>query len=160
MSDDNINNFDDDFSDEFSEEDEKHFRERKENVKNHPLMLQAKELNELISALLDTCDDSSFSELYGSTLRESAIMIMVKLRSSLDSESRLLCLQNAAIIREHGQYLRLANHTLGMSEGFDKKYVTMFREEVEKFRMLFVEWINKVHHMEKDVKDEWGLFLD
>lgn len=156
--DENDLNFDD-LSNEEREEIEKYLNDKKNRVGNHPLMKQAEEIIEMVNVLLETSSDETFAELYGSTLRESAWMLRVKLGSALDSDSYLLCMQNAALIREHGQYLRLANHSLKLSNGFDEKHIQMFRQEMEKFRSLFRDWIKEVHEMEKDVDDEWGLFV-
>jgi hypothetical protein len=98
------------------------------------------------------------SDQYGSTLRESAMIIVAKLNSALLSDNYLLCIQNAALIRDHGEYLRLSNHMLDSSGAFDEKYVTMFRQEMETFRLLFKEWTETIHKMENDLEDEWGLF--
>ncbi|MCD6067102.1 MAG: hypothetical protein K0S33_1928 [Bacteroidetes bacterium] len=156
----NDDDFDfDDLSDEEKEEFEKERKEKKNRTKNHPLMIQAKEIVEMVNVLLETCNDETFAEVYGGTLRESTMMIRVKLTSALDSDSYLLCMQNAALIREHAQYLRLSNHSLKMSKGFDEQHVNMFRQEMEKFRMLFRDWIKEVRNMEEDYEDEWGLFV-
>jgi hypothetical protein len=156
--DDNDFNFDD-LSDEEKEEIEKHLSDKTNRVRSHPLMKQAEEIVGMIDVLLETCSDETFADLYGSTLRESAWMLRIKLNSALDSDSYLLCMQNAALIREHAQYLRLANHSLKLSKGFDEQHILLFRQEMEKFRALFRDWIKEVHEMERDVDDEWGLFI-
>jgi len=44
--------------------------------------------------------------------------------------------------------------------GIDKNYINVIREEIDKFRMLYIEWINT---FEKDgpdqIPDDWGLFV-
>lgn len=152
--------FDDDDDFDFGDEDEnaEDWQEKKRQVNNHPLMLQAKEILQIVDALIDTCTDAEAADMYGGTLRESAMIVMAKLSSALAIDNYLLCMQNAAIIREHAQYLRLSNHILNMSEGFDERHVEMFRQEMETFRELFNVWAKEIHKMERDVEDEWGLF--
>ncbi len=156
FNDDNFNF--DDLSDEENNELENKMKAEKEKLRKHPLLLQAKEILKIVDALLETCEDETQSDIYGSTLRESAMIIIAKLTSGLASDNYLLCMQNAAIIREHGEYLRLSNHMLNSSDGFDKNYVAMFRNEMEKFRLLFKEWAKEIQNMENDFEDEWGLF--
>ncbi len=146
-----------DFSEEENEELENEMRKEKEKLQQHPLLKQAKEVLNIVDALLDTCNKET-SELYESTLRGSAMIIVAKLHSSLASDNYLLCMQNAAIIRDHGEYLRLSNHILSASGAFDEKYVAMFRQEMETFRLLFIDWAKEIHRMENDLEDEWGLF--
>lgn len=147
------------FSQEENEELENEMRKEKEKLRKHPLLKQAKEILSIVDALLDTCNDELIAEQYGGTLRESAMIVVVKLSSGLASDNYLLCMQNAALIREHGEYLRLSNHMLRSSDAFDEKYITMFRQEMENFRLLFKEWAKEIRKMENDFEDEWGLFI-
>lgn len=121
--------------------------------------MQANEILSIVDALIDSCKEEEVGEMYGSTMRESAMIVLTKLSSVLRSNNYLLCMQNAALVREHGEYLRLSNHLLNHSDGFDKKYVAMFRQEMETFRLLFINWAKQIRKMENDVADEWGLFL-
>ena len=147
------------FSAEENEEFENEQRKKREELKKHPLLKQAKEIVSIVDALLSSCSEEEEVDFYGNTLRESAMIIVAKLTSGLQSDNYLLCMQNAAIIREHGEYLRLSNHMLNHSGTFDEKYVNMFRQEMENFRLLFKEWAVEIRKMENDFEDEWGLFL-
>jgi hypothetical protein len=154
---------DDDFdfgelSDEEREEIERERKEQDERVNKHPLMLQAQEILQIVDALLASTDSETI-DIYGGTLRESTMMLVVKLSSALRSDSYVICMQSAAIIRDHAEYLRLSNHILSDSEAFDEKYINMFREEMERFRELFKTWAKEIRDKENDFEDEWGLFL-
>lgn len=155
----------DDFTEEndgLSEEEQRELERREaeeeERVDNHPLSLQAAEIMDMIDVLLDTASDDDSRNMFGSTLRESATIIMAKLASGLRSDSYLICMQKAAIIRDHAEYLRLSNHMLSNLNTFDPKYIRAFREEMEKFRMLFIDWVAEIREMDDDIEDEWGLF--
>jgi hypothetical protein len=153
-------NFDpDDLSDDEKEEFEKMQKQEQYLLRKHPLLLQAKEILKIVDVLMDTRAEDSM-DVYGNTLQESAMIIVVKLSSAIPSESYLMRMQNAALVREHAEYLCLSNHMLRDIGGFDEKYILMFREEMEKFRGLFREWAKEIHSMEKDVEDEWGLFVN
>jgi len=154
-----MDNEDFEFSEEENEEFENEQRKEREKLKKHPLLKQAKEIVSILDALLATSNEEEDADQYGNTLRESAMIIVAKLTSGLRSDNYLLCMQNAAIIREHGEYLRLSNHMLNSSDGFNEKYVDMFRQEMENSRLLFKEWADEIRKMENDFEDEWGLFL-
>jgi hypothetical protein len=157
--DENDFNFDyDDLSEEEKEELERQQQEEDQRVESHPLNVQANEILHMIDVLIETSNNSDMKEMYGSTLRDSAMIIITKLASGLSSDSYQICMQKAAIIRDHGEYLRLSNHMLDNLECFDPKYVKAFREEMEKFRELFIEWAKEIHQMSDEVDDEWGLF--
>lgn len=160
-----INDEDDfDFNPEFSDEEnaefEKQQKEEEHRLRTHPLFLQAKEVLHIVDTLLDTCSDEMVRKDFIGTLRDSATIILAKLSSGLKSESYVLCMQKASIIRDHAEYMRLSNHMLSHLKAFDPKYIKMFREEMEKFRELFKLWAAEIHQMEPDFEDEdWGLFV-
>jgi hypothetical protein len=153
------NDFDfDDFSDEERAEFEKEQEEEERRIESHPLHAQAREILQMITVLIETATDENMKEMYGVTLLDSAQIIIVKLASGLTSDSYVLCMQKAAIIRDHAEYLRLSNHLLNNLEGFDPKYIKAFRDEMERFRELFIEWTKEIHKMDDSYADEWGLF--
>lgn len=149
----------DDLSDEEKKELERQQLAEEERINNHPLNLQAHEIMNMIDVLLDTCNDEEAKDMYGRTLRESAMIILAKLASGLGSDDYVLSMQKASIIRDHAEYLRLSNHMLNSMEVFDKAYVKAFREEMERFRELFKEWAAEIRAQENDYHDEWGLFV-
>jgi len=159
-----MDSFDDDdfdfgeLSDEEREEIEREMKAEDARVNKHPLMLQAQEILNIVDYLLDSTDSETI-DMYGGTLRESTMMLVVKLSSALRSDSYVICMQSASIIRDHAEYLRLSNHMLTDSEAFDEKYITMFREEMERFRELFKIWAKEIRDKENNFEDEWGLFL-
>jgi len=151
--------FNHEFSDEENEEFEKQRKEEERRLHEHPLYVQAKEIMAIVDTLMDTASEEA-REMHESTLRESAMIVCAKLASGLMSDSYVICMQKASIIRDHAEYLRLSNHSLNYSESFDPKYVNLFREEMEKFRELFKLWAVEIHKMEPDFEDtDWGLFI-
>lgn len=99
-------------------------------------------------------------ESFTSSLTGAMMVLTAKLYAALHSDSYLVCMQNAAIIRSEAEYLRLSSHMLNSSNDYDRAYVAVFREDMEKFRALFAEWAKKIHSMDKDdIEDDWGLFL-
>lgn len=144
-------------SDEEWEEAMREDREVDRRAKNHPLNIQAQEIMELVKILTETRNGENENDPNGSLMMESAMIIRAKLASALRTDSRLIASQNAAIIREHGEYLRLSNHMMTHDEGYDPRHVKMFRDEMEKFRELFVEWVSTFGQLEAD-EDDWGLF--
>lgn len=146
------------FSDEEKRNAEKQLREKKLQVENHPMMLQAQEIGAMLKVLLDTSEINSVITNYGSGLQNSVKLIVVKLKTALYSDSYLLCMQHAVVIREHAQYLRLSHHTLRASGYFEEKYLVVFRRELEKFRSLFIDWAGEIRAMKSDCDDDWNLF--
>lgn len=150
---------DDDFEEEFSKEDWEREREEEDRrVNAHPMYVKAKEIMELVDVMYDLCPDETSREMNLRPMQDSAMIMNAKLNSALRTDSHIVAFQNAAIIREHGEFLRLSNHSLADEEWLEERYVKMFREEMEKFRLLFCDWVTTFEKLERYGDDEWGLF--
>lgn len=157
MDDENFNF--DDLPDEEKEESEKEEKERKKAIKNSRVYLKAFEIFNIVKAIVETLSEEA-KEIYENTLLESAMILAPKIAGAIGSESWLICMQNAAIIRYHSAYLLTSTSGLRMFTKTQKEYVQLFREEMEEFRELFKEWVqtfSKLDH--EEYSDEWGLFL-
>ncbi|MCE3279724.1 MAG: hypothetical protein K0S44_1915 [Bacteroidetes bacterium] len=159
---------DDDFrkdDDELSEEEMKKFEwQRKEKYKaihNHPLYILAVEIMETVNALNESIVDEQDRQMYEMTLTESSLMLAPKIAGAMGSGSRILSLQNAAIIRYHAEFLLTSTSGLKSLDSVDKKYVQLLREDMIEFRTLFKEWVKEIKKMKKDdYEDEWGLYTN
>lgn len=141
-------------------EERRELENRHKKAKKHPLTAHLDELTDTLHVLLKypkTEDDLIKSHI--EIITESFNLIKAKLYSALRSDSYLVCMQNASIIRNHADYLLLASHTLNSLECFDEGHVAVFRDEMEEFQQLFKIWAKEVKDMDKeDFEDEWGLF--
>jgi hypothetical protein len=162
----NWNDDNDDFG--FHEEDnweeqkaefERKRKARQKRNRNHPLFLQALEIWDTTHALLESMKDEREKEMYEHTLSESAMLLAPKIAGALGSDSWLLTMQNAAIIRYHAEHLLTATSGLKMLDSADWKYVQLLRDEMLHFRELFREWCLEIDKMKADdYPDDWGLF--
>ena len=149
----------DDLSDEEKEEIEKQEREEREALKNNPVYKKALEIFDTVSALVESLSDDD-KEFYQSILLESSMMLAPKIAGAFGSDSWLICMQNASIIRYHAEYLHTSSSGLRLFTKAQKEYVQLLRIEVEEFRELFKEWVKTFDKLEKEeYVDEWGLFL-
>ncbi len=129
-------------------------------AKKHYLQLHINELSNTIKVLLESVDSNyDFINSQKEIIQQSLLIIKAKLYSALRSDSYLVCMQNAAIIRYHAEYLKTSYHTLNDTGLFNTSYVKVFRNEMEEFRELFIVWINDIKQMDREgIEDEWGLF--
>jgi len=129
-------------------------------TKKHYLQLHINELSNTIKILLESVDSNDdFINSQKEIIQQSLLIIKAKLYSALRSDSYLVCMQNAAIIRYHAEYLKTSYHTLNDTGLFNTSYVKVFRNEMEEFRELFIVWINDIKQMDREgIEDEWGLF--
>ena len=155
-------NFDfEDLTPEEKEELEQEEKKRKAYINNHPLFMKAQEIPETVSALLESFPEEEMRKMYASTLTESAMMLAPKLAGAMGSNSWLLCMQNASLIRYHAEYLLTSTSGIQLFfENADKDYVQVLRDDMLEFRALYNEWMKEIRQLdEEEYTDEWGLFL-
>jgi hypothetical protein len=150
----------DDLTPEEKEKIDRKMREEETMRKNHPMTKQGEEIYRVTTALVESIEDEMEREMFGGPLLESCMMISAKLAGAIGSDSWLLSMQNAAIIRSHAEYMLTATSGMKYESNIDQRYVQMLRNEMLKFRDLFAEWVKEIHRMEhEEYVDEWGLFL-
>ncbi|CAN5857999.1 hypothetical protein BH11BAC7_BH11BAC7_07580 [soil metagenome] len=158
--DDDEDDFGNELTPEENEELDRQMRAEEKLRRNHPMTKQAEEIYRVTTALVESITDEMEREMFGSTMLDSCMIIPAKLAGAIGSESWLLCMQNASIIRSHAEYILTGTSGLKYESNVDQRYVQMLRDEMLKFQALFVEWVKEIHQMEdEEYVDEWGLFL-
>lgn len=148
-----------DFSDEEKEEMEREEKAKKQAIRTSPVYKKASEIYNTVSALVESLPEKD-KEFHQSILLESAMMLAPKIAGAMSSESWLLSMQNAAIIRYHAEYLHTSTSGLRLFTKVEKDYVKVLREDMEEFRELFKDWVKTFEKIEhEDYTDEWGLFI-
>jgi hypothetical protein len=90
-------------------------------------------------------------------LLEDAMLIQVKLSSAFVTKIYDLKMENAAFIRKAARDLMVSYHSLKMFGFEEVEYYKIIRNQIEDFRLLFVDWVasfNQKHF----ITDHWGLF--
>ena len=90
-------------------------------------------------------------------LMENAMIIQAKLAGSFAVKLYDLKMENAAFIRKSARDLLVSYHSLEMHGFKEIAYYAIVRDQLEEFRLLFIEWVagfNPNHF----ITDSWGLF--
>ena len=132
----------------------------RDNLKNLPIYKKAEEIYQLTDALIKTFPtDNEF--LQETTLRfmlEDAMIILAKITSAEAVELYDLKMENAAIIRKAARELYVSVGSLQFEENLEnKEYIELLRNEVEAFRLLFIDWVASFDEWNYII-DRWGLF--
>ncbi len=157
---DDDDNFDfDDLSDEEKDEIEREEREKRKALKTSPIYKKAIEIYNIVNALVESLSVED-KNVYQNILLESSMLLAPKIVGAMGSESWLLSMQNASIIRYHAEYLLTSTAGLRMFTKAEKEYVQLLRTEMEEFRELFREWVKTFYQLPDDgYEDDWGLFI-
>lgn len=149
----------DDLSDEEKDEIEKEQKAKNKAIRTSAIYKKAFEIYNTVNALVESLPEEE-KEFQQRILLESAMMLAPKIAGAMSSESWLISMQNASIVRYHAEYLLTSTSGLRMFTKVEKNYVKILRTEMEEFRELFKEWVGTFEKLEhEDYTDEWGLFI-
>jgi hypothetical protein len=137
-----------------------------EELRQIPLFLKAEEIYILVckvSLLVEENGDknnliNNILNDYKNSLKKSAFTMAGKIVNA-HKEDMLYHgrMQNAAIIRSEAHYILMNISGLKMCGFKEHDYLELIRDEIEAFRILFVEWV-KSFNVSNYVIDRWGLF--
>ena len=112
-------------------------------------------LKGILVPLMENADDTLLSHAAGDFYSDSHI-VAVKIKSSEAAGIYTVRMENAAIIRKAAQGIASGLLLFMEDDDIDESHIMVIRNEINAFRLLFIEWVNT---FEKDeFRDEWGLF--
>lgn len=130
-----------------------------EQIEKLPIFKKAKELHRMIDGLTVTfSEDNEYIQSTKHIMIEDVLIITAKIVGAEAGDEYSIRMQNAAIIRYHAMNLYVTVGSLHIHEAFkDHEYVKVIRQEINKFRLLFIEWVNGFDQTNY-FWDEWELF--
>lgn len=124
-----------------------------------PVYKKAELLFQLVHSLVASFpDEDHFIQDTKNLMLEAAMTIPTKIAGAEGGDLFSLRMQNAAIIREHAMNLQVLLGSLRFHEEYKAlEYIAIIRNEIEAFRLLFIEWI-KGFDTSNHYWDSWELF--
>jgi len=118
----------------------------------------------VLKAALDTMKEPNENNAYSKDHVEDMKAMLLgdaheaaaKIRSS-EAGLYIIRMENAAIIRKNAQFIKISTNGFVIDELMDEQHRLFIREEVDKFRELFKQWVASFE--KDDCEDEWGLFI-
>ncbi|WP_131539404.1 hypothetical protein [Pedobacter nototheniae] len=96
------------------------------------------------------------AELTANLIMQNVLIICPKIVGAEGADIYVLRMENASIIRANCRELEIQIEAADMLEICAPEYKNIVFNELEKFRIIFIEWVK---HFEKDeIKDDWGLY--
>lgn len=130
-----------------------------ERIRKMPLKIQARHILELTDALVASLPDDDMAMHYKDIMLENAMILEPKIAGAEGADLYTLRMENAVFIKVAARNLLNQGTGLGMMGLADERYLKLLSDEIEKFRLLFVEWV-KGFDQRRDIPDNWGLFND
>jgi len=130
-----------------------------DKLKNLPIYQKAELLFQLVQSLVASLpEEDEYIQATKHLMMEDAMIIPAKIAGAEGGDMYSIRMQNAAIIREHAMHLYVQVGSLRFHKEYkDLEYVTLIRNEIDAFRLLFIEWV-KNFDTSNYYWDEWELF--
>jgi len=153
-----------DFEDDFFNDDTasgealSEIKKEQERISNLPVMIQAVQLFDIINGIVETFSSDDEISLH---YKEVMISDVKKLRNRIiateDAEYFSLKMENAVLVKVAAQNLLAQEAGLNLLNLADLSYLEVLRNEIETFRLLFIEWTSSFDRS-RDMEDGWNLF--
>ena len=128
-------------------------------IENLPIYQKSELIYQLVESLVASLPkDDDFLESTKEIMRADAMIISAKIAGAEGGDLYSIRMQNAAIIRDHGMSLYVQVGSLRFQENYkDLEYVQLIRNEVDEFRLLFIDWVASFD-TNNHIWDDWELF--
>lgn len=131
-----------------------------ENRRQSPLYKKSEEIFKLTQALIQIVpiENEFLQETCVKFMMEDAMLISAKISGAEAVDLYDLKMENAAIIRKCARELYVRAGSLQHEDDIkDKEYIELLRNEIEAFRLLFIDWVASFDPWNYCI-DRWGLF--
>ena len=124
-----------------------------------PLYQKAELIFQLVQSLVASLpEDDDYIQGTKHLMLEDAMIIPAKIAGAEGGDLYSIRMQNASIIREHAMHLYVQVGSLRFHENYkDLEYVQLIRNEIDAFKLLFIEWIESFDTTNY-FWDDWELF--
>ncbi|WP_269225173.1 hypothetical protein [Flavobacterium eburneipallidum] len=133
---------------------------KRDELHQFPLYQKAEQILKITQGLVEVVpvDNEFLQETTVRFMLENAMIIPAKIAGAYAVELYDLKMENATIIRKAARELSVYAGSLRFEEAIlDKDYIYILRNEIEEFRLLFIDWVASFDQWNY-IKDNWGLF--
>ncbi|MBL0095756.1 MAG: hypothetical protein IPP46_04160 [Bacteroidetes bacterium] len=148
------------FDDEVNDEARSEIKKEHERIYSLPVMIKANQIFDLVHALVETFkEEDDLVVHYREIMFCDAGILGAKIAGAESGDIYTLRMENAVQIKLAARNLLVQTSGLRMLGISEPHYLQLLRDEIEEFRLFFVDWVNSFDKT-KDIPDDWGLFYD
>lgn len=133
---------------------------KRNELEQFPLYQKAEQIFKITQGLVEIvpAENQFLQETTVRFMLEDAMIIPAKIAGAQGVELYDLKMENATIIRKAARDLYIHAGSLRFEEDVqDKDYINLLRDEIDEFRLLFIDWVASFD-VWNYIKDDWGLF--
>lgn len=124
-----------------------------------PIYKKALEILDLTEQIVDTFNDEGRATYHRDLMLQDAMIIPAKIAGAEAMDDYILKMENATIIKIHARSLLAQTSSAKYLALQDERYLKLLRDEIESFRLLFLDWIKTFENGTTKEGDGWGLFV-
>lgn len=130
-----------------------------QDLKNVPIYQKAELIFQLTRSLVASLpENDDYIQGTKHLMLEDAMIIPSKIAGAEGGDLYSIRMQNAAIIREHAMHLYVQIGSLRFNNDYkDLEYVNLLRNEIDAFKLLFIEWVANFDTVNY-FWDDWEMF--
>lgn len=121
-----------------------------------PVFKKAEEILTIVQTLSEVIDKEKDVLLMGEQMLTNAYVLPVKIVGAESGDLYSIRYDNATLIKLAARELQAQTSLLKEEKLCDKKYIELLRNEIEEFRILFIEWVKGFDKL-NDIEDEWDI---
>ncbi|TRX20546.1 hypothetical protein [Flavobacterium franklandianum] len=133
---------------------------KRDELEQFPLYQKAEQIFKITQGIVEIipADNQFLQETTVRFMLEDAMIIPAKIAGAHGADFYDLKMENATIIRKAARDLYVHAGSLRFEEDIqDKDYINLLRDEIDEFRLLFIDWVASFD-VWNYIKDDWGLF--
>jgi hypothetical protein len=124
-----------------------------------PIYKKALEILDLTEQIVDTFNDEGRAKYHRELMLQDAMIIPAKIAGAEAMDDYILKMENATIIKIHARSLLTQTSSAKYLDLQDERYLKLLRDEIEGFRLLFLQWVQTFETGTIKEGDGWGLFV-
>ncbi len=145
--------------DDDNDENEYDPEEEQRKLESLPIYQKALEILDLTQQIVDTFVDEEKAKYHREIMLESAMIIPAKIAGAEAMDDYILKMENATVIKIHARSLLTQTSSAKYLDLQDERYLKLLRDEIEAFRLLFLQWVASFENGTTKEGDGWGLFV-
>jgi len=133
-------------------------KKEQERINNLPLMIQANQVFDVVQSLVATLpENEDVSDHFKEVMLTDVRIICGKISAAECSSLYSVKMENAVMVKIAAVNLLAQTSGLSMLCLAEQEYIDVLRDEIEEFKILFIEWISTFSRR-NDMDDGWKLF--
>ena len=120
-----------------------------------PIFKKAEEIGQITEVIVSNIDIKKDVFLIRDQMRMNGYLIGAKIAAAEGGGLYSLRMECAVLVKIAARELMTQTSILKHDKLGPPEYIKLLRDEIENFRLLFIDWVNSFDKND-DIKDDWG----